>query len=729
MEVQSIESYKFYSEQSIQLLKKALVNLQQQYEQVQKDQRKKQQLTKTTHFSTNYKEFGRDGGGSDHSYFSDDDDSDRSSNDDDDDSDVDDENDKNHNDRNDSNHNIQCNSATTTATTATGSKMENNHRFANKKATKKKKKKSTQEYLKQMGKPPSETLITDVQHDTNTAYALTIPTVLFPSNEGTGSGDGGGRRDCDLAYFYQSQEEGMKNKDHLEPIFSLYNLANELATTMSTDTTNIMDAKRSSTGTSSNCSNVLVILLQSGRFAAAIFNKENCIKHTTFNRYTVRKGQGGSQSSLDNAKGKAKSVGSQLRRAGEAQLRNDVYTTLLSWKTDIHNCSLIFLSLSKMLQKGFWQDVDKVFGSTTGTAGYNGLKDNMGFRKGSDQVKSIPLDVGRPCYESCCAVYDLLMTCSLLSVNLSMREDDGYECDDNNVNMIMNGQNEMQSSSLYPIEEDTRQQNDTINDNNIPTRMEIPLTPLHEAARDGNIEKLSSLLSSCTVNETHDDIDAIAGPKLMTPLHYAVLASSSSSTNNNNNDDTNNVDHAIAAKCIGLLLTRGHANPCIPDAHHRPPYFLAPNDTIRNAFRKARSELGEEIWNWDDGAKVGPALTEDDIKNKRDKAAEKKKRQRMRQKEKKALEKQQAAEEERLKREEEEKKQNEENARRVRAGLKPKAASDGGLVCDFCQKDCKGKRKSQLFTRLEFLYCSSDCMKRHQRELMAAAATARMKGN
>eukprot|EP00979_Chaetoceros_neogracilis_P014810 scaffold4912_cov284-Chaetoceros_neogracile.AAC.1 len=35
------------------------------------------------------------------------------------------------------------------------------------------------------------------------------------------------------------------------------------------------------------------------------------------------------------------------------------------------------------------------------------------------------------------------------------------------------------------------------------------------------------------------------------------------------------------------------------------------------------------------------------------------------------------------------------------------------------------KRKSQMFARLDFSYCSTDCVKRHQRELMGAAAAAR----
>ena len=130
----------------------------------------------------------------------------------------------------------------------------------------------------------------------------------------------------------------------------------------------------------------------------------------------MRKGQGGSQSALDNTKGKAKSVGSQLRRAGEAQLRNDVYSTLMDWKDDIDNCALHFLSLSKMLQKGFWEDVNKVYQDRAGKNSDN----EQQLKKGGNQVRSIPLDVGRPCFESCCAVYELIMACSLLHVDLSM---------------------------------------------------------------------------------------------------------------------------------------------------------------------------------------------------------------------------------------------------------------------------------------------------------------------
>ena len=705
MEIQKIESYKFYSTQFIQLLQNGLIELQNQHDLIKQEEYKKQKR-----ILNHVEEEGDNGARENHQYdnylisslnrhhrmdlegnkeetnhkFED-------ADNDDIDDDIDDDD-----DMNDNNDNNVDDTQTST------------------KKKKKQIKKSTQEYQKQMGKPPSETLITQVQNDTNIAVALTIPTVLFPSSSSNGVSSNG-----NLSHFYQSAQEEKMNQDHLEPLLSLYHLANSLSST----TTPPPPTTTTTSNTTTTASNVLVILLQSGRFAAAIFNKGQCINHTTSNRYTVRKGQGGSQSANDNSKGKAKSVGSQLRRAGETQLRNDVYMTLQNWKRDIECCSLFFVSCSKMLLKGFWQDVDKIFGEGNNNNG-------NGFRKGSDQVKNIPLDVGRPCYESCCAAYDLLMTCSLLTIDLSIKYDNGNNNNNNNNNKYNNNYDNIETqpaaTSLYPIQENENiQQNKPI----VEEKVVVPLTALHEAARDGNVEEIASLLSSSR-NGTHDDIDSIAGPKRMTPLHYAAASSSSSTSLSTNSLEVNpNIDHATAAKCVMLLLTQGHANPCIPDAHNRPPYYLAPNDTIRNAFRKARSELGEEIWDWDDGAKVGPALTNEDLKNKRDKAAEKKRRQRMRQKEKKALEQQEAAEAERLAKEAEEKKQEEDNARRVRAGLKPKSVSEDGLTCDFCQKDCKGKRKSQLFSRLDFLYCSSNCMRNHQRELMAAAATARMKSS
>lgn len=60
-------------------------------------------------------------------------------------------------------------------------------------------------------------------------------------------------------------------------------------------------------------------MLGGGHFAGAIFNGAEPVLHKTFHSYTVRQGQGGSQSSRDNknATSQPKSAGASLRRYNE----------------------------------------------------------------------------------------------------------------------------------------------------------------------------------------------------------------------------------------------------------------------------------------------------------------------------------------------------------------------------------------------------------------------------
>jgi hypothetical protein len=70
-------------------------------------------------------------------------------------------------------------------------------------------------------------------------------------------------------------------------------------------------------------------------------------------------------------------MGSQLRRAGEVQLRQDVASTLREWKGLLGECALYFVSISKTLQKGFWEDAQKILG---------GSEQNRMFHKKSPDV-------------------------------------------------------------------------------------------------------------------------------------------------------------------------------------------------------------------------------------------------------------------------------------------------------------------------------------------------------
>lgn len=65
-----------------------------------------------------------------------------------------------------------------------------------------------------------------------------------------------------------------------------------------------------------------ILMLSGGHFAGAIFNENQPLVHKTFHCYTVRQGQGGSQTSRDNksATSHPKSAGASLRRYNEQAL-------------------------------------------------------------------------------------------------------------------------------------------------------------------------------------------------------------------------------------------------------------------------------------------------------------------------------------------------------------------------------------------------------------------------
>lgn len=67
------------------------------------------------------------------------------------------------------------------------------------------------------------------------------------------------------------------------------------------------------------------------------------IDSKTFHRYTTRRKQGGSQSASDNARGKANSAGSSIRRYNEQALIKEVRELLSSWKTHLADCESIFI--------------------------------------------------------------------------------------------------------------------------------------------------------------------------------------------------------------------------------------------------------------------------------------------------------------------------------------------------------------------------------------------------
>ena len=413
----------------------------------------------------------------------------------------------------------------------------------------------------------------------------------------------------------------------------------------------------------------IVLLLRSGKFAGGVFEGGKCTVHRACQRYTVRKGQGKAQSSQD-GKRRPKSMGAQLRRAGEQGLKEDIHSTILDWKHHFKNAALILVSCPKTMRHN-------LFASSGGVDGMLSRDDN--------RVRKIPMDVGRPTYESVCLVHDVL-------TNLVIREVILSEDIVNTQSTEKNTEKRVDSTEKKVAE---------------PEKIVLPLSDLHGAAKEG---KLASILDILQKQEDGSAIDLLAGFDFMTPLHFAA-------------ESTPKVDPVTSAACVSSLLIQGRADPCALDARHRVPYFLASHDKVREAFRKARAVLGEDYCDWEK-AKVGPPLTDEDLRARKEKEAEKNRKKKARQKEKKAREKAQAEELRQREQEEKERQKRAEDAKRIRDSLKPKT-TNAGNICDFCQAECNGKRRQQMFKRLEYVYCSTDCVQKHKRELMAAAAMAR----
>lgn len=91
-----------------------------------------------------------------------------------------------------------------------------------------------------------------------------------------------------------------------------------------------------------------ILMLGGGHFAGAIFDKDQAVLHKTFHCYTVRAGQGGTQSSRDGKSGGSapKSAGASLRRYNEQALVQHVREIIEVWKKDLDECALILYRAS-----------------------------------------------------------------------------------------------------------------------------------------------------------------------------------------------------------------------------------------------------------------------------------------------------------------------------------------------------------------------------------------------
>lgn len=339
----------------------------------------------------------------------------------------------------------------------------------------------------------------------------------------------------------------------------------------------------------------VIIMAGGGHFAAAIFQHSPKIKNTmvpliletkSFHRYTTRRSQGGSQSASDGSKGKAKSVGSSLRRYGESQLQMEVKELLMSpeWK--------------KRLTPGLPTSAANIYIRASGK-GSRGLVlgfDGCPIPKNDSRVKSIPFNTRRANYTEVLRSWTELSTVKV--VDVSKEEEEAEKAREKEAEKARKEQ-----SRLAAAEAKKQQQQQS-------KPVSVALTPLMkqtaeitELIRKSRAPKLISYLKLQKLKSPYQ-LEFPEGDKMgslcPTALHFAAKEGS--------------------AYIVSVLLKQLGADPTVVNSIGKTAWDLASDTKTRDAFQLARGALGEDKWDWK-ASHVGDALTEEEIEQRNKKEA------------------------------------------------------------------------------------------------------------
>lgn len=260
------------------------------------------------------------------------------------------------------------------------------------------------------------------------------------------------------------------------------------------------------------------------------------IEQKTFHRYTTRRKQGGSQSAMDNAKGKANSAGSTLRRYNEAALRTDITELLKEWEPYLIKSQNIFVRANSVHDKKIFTD--------------------SGLIK-PESLNSFSFTTGRP------TINELKKAWSNLTYLTIDQKPTPIENKDNSELLKKSTQQNLtKKQSKVELTREETQTNELIS---LVKRARAPLliSYLHKNKLDVNfkLQPESQYTSTPTL------------------LHYA---------------SQNNIKQMVI-----ILLTNLKADPCIKNSFGKTPFDLAKIDTTRYAFQIARFNLGEDFCDWE----------------------------------------------------------------------------------------------------------------------------------
>jgi hypothetical protein len=310
---------------------------------------------------------------------------------------------------------------------------------------------------------------------------------------------------------------------------------------------------------------IFLCMIGGGHFAAMVvslaprpikgsttMNREAIVlAHKTFHRYTTRRKQGGSQSANDNAKGNAHSAGAGIRRYNEQALVQDVRALLEDWKGLIDTSELLFI---------------RATGSTNRRTLF-GPYDGQVLKHNDARLRGFPFSTRR-------ATQNELMRSFIELTRLKVKEF-------------------IPTKHAEPSGKETPASTRTQKPSKPKLSEEEETALLHTSQIQAFVRrsKLPALLLYLKNNNVSPDFELQPPDQnhhAPRPLHLAAAQNSPA--------------------MVLELLTRAGANPSLGNREGKMPFELAGDRATRDAFRVARSELGEMKWAWDD-AKVPPAMS------------------------------------------------------------------------------------------------------------------------
>jgi len=380
------------------------------------------------------------------------------------------------------------------------------------------------------------------------------------------------------------------------------------------------------------------------------------LAHKTFHRYTTRRKQGGAQSANDAAKGAAHSAGSSLRRYNEQALTDEVRLLLQEWKGMIDTSELLFI---------------RATGNTNRRTLF-GPYDGQVLRQNDPRIRGFPFSTRRATQNELMRSFVELTRVKVLEVDEAAIAAAKLAAEE----VAKQAAAAKASKQSAPATTKRSEEEETAL---------LHTTQIQALIRRS---KLPALLSYLNNNELLPDFlfhpkDSQQNFHAPTPLH---LASSQNSS-----------------PLVSGLLIKGGANPTLQNGDGKTAFDLAGDRSTRDAFRVARSELGESKWDWE-AAHIPTALS---------RAEAEQRDARERKEEAKKEEDRRRAEAARLK----------EEGPKVVDGPLGKAAGRGrALALGQAQKTAQEKREE------EARGLTPEMRMRLERERRARAAEARMRG-